>query len=298
AKEFWLEFDESGQLKNARINFSKWVGAGQVIMWGENETRVLDREQNTLTFIRDEIYTAKTFKAARQYDPKRAVESLHARQVKGEVKIEIIDMPSNEVDPIVVTGTYLSNTYVLEGSMPQMREVFFIDQTTKLVTAIEVYKLKDGEYEYLGVYEYEDYNQPFNTEIFSLEDEIPVGIMRIHEYSGDNIGLAKGDLSNNEIAVKVVREFFEALIAEDFAKAGQLFGGMPATEAQDKFGNLNVLRIASIGEPVQHNKPSSLRVPCTIEMEKDGETIEWQPDGPFVRQVYRHAGRWRIIGGI
>ncbi|MHC4463395.1 MAG: hypothetical protein ACYS30_18460, partial [Planctomycetota bacterium] len=24
AKEFWLEFDESGQLKNARINFSKW----------------------------------------------------------------------------------------------------------------------------------------------------------------------------------------------------------------------------------------------------------------------------------
>lgn len=88
------------------------------------------------------------------------------------------------------------------------------------------------------------------------------------------------------------------MIAEDFTKAGQLFGGMPATEAQDKFGTLNIVRIVSIDEPIHHQKPSSLHVPCTVEIEKDGEIVEWQPQGPFVRKVYQRPHHWRIIGGI
>ena len=51
--------------------------------------------------------------------------------------------------------------------------------------------------------------------------------------SNRTIGLEKGDLTNDEIAAKVAREFFEALIAEDYAKAGLLLEGMPAERMKE-----------------------------------------------------------------
>jgi len=293
-KEAWVEYDESGNISNVRVNYS-WPKQDMVQIWKGGKAQQWSKEHNTLTYLNDEIFSRKVLYFAQRYNPRGAIQYLYERQANGEITIEI-EEPSDKNRPITIMANYPPNTYLLGKDISAMREIFFVDQNTKLITAVEIYELKNDEY--VGIWRYYDYNKPFDAAIFTLQNEVPDAVIRIYEYASEDAGLEQGDLSDNEIAVKVVREFFEALIAEDFTKAGQLFGGMPATEAQDKFGNLNVLRIASTGEPVQHDKPSSLRVPCTIEMEKDGETIEWQPDGPFVRQVYRHAGRWRIIGGI
>ena len=152
-----------------------------------------------------------------------------------------------------------------------------------------------------GVWECPDYGEPFNSDIFNLKDEIPSEVMRIKHYTDadvSNLGLEQGAFTDEQIAFTVVQEFLKALIVKDYFKAGQLFGGMPADEAEERFGKLNVSRIVSINEPVKSEKPSGLRVPCTVEIEEEGEIREWQLEGPLVRRVYRHAGRWRIVGGI
>jgi hypothetical protein len=59
------------------------------------------------------------------------------------------------------------------------RDVLYVDQTTKLVTAIEVYELKDGRYEYNGVWKCYKHDQPFEAGIFDLEDEVPADVKRL-----------------------------------------------------------------------------------------------------------------------
>ena len=84
----------------------------------------------------------------------------------------------------------------------------------------------------------------------------------------------------------------------DIAKAGYLFGGMPAHEAEEKFGNLNVVQIISIDEPVLSENPRGYRICCSVELNRDGQIVEWQPKGPFIRQVEGKPHRWIIVGGI
>ncbi len=114
------------------------------------------------------------------------------------------------------------------------------------------------------------------------------------------VGLAQGKLSDEEIAVEVVRQFFEALIAGDYAKAGKLLEGIPSDKMQQMFGQIKFLRIVSIGPVAPHPIPETkgLVVPCTVEVEKDGEISQWKLERLGVRQVYNQPGRWTIFGGI
>ena len=114
------------------------------------------------------------------------------------------------------------------------------------------------------------------------------------------IGLEQGELSDNQIAVKLVRSFFEALIAYDYAEAGRIYQGIPADRLEQAFGK-SILRIISIGPPEKDPKyDGKLRVPCSLEMEKDGKITEWQPhpEGILVGPVENQPQRWTIYGGI
>jgi hypothetical protein len=105
--------------------------------------------------------------------------------------------------------------------------------------------------------------------------------------------MAKGDLSDKDIAVKVVREFFEALSAGDYTKAGMIDSGTSAAETEKHWKGFKILRIISVGEPLPHEPTDSLCVPCKIEIE-----TEFEPYGPFVRPVHNQPDRWEICGGI
>ena len=288
AKECWLEFDEMGKPKNVRINWSDWMGGGEIVVWNQDKTQIWQKKQNRLIIFNDEIYTSRIHNMAETDDPRLMVENLYQRQTKSEIEIEI-DEPSNKSEAIIVKATGLGEY--------TKRFVLFVDQATKLVTACEWYQFKDGQYEYKGVMEYYDYNVPIDTKMFSLDDEVPADVTRIDTKSQD-VGLAQGLLSDQEIAVKVVREFFEALIAEDYATAGQLWGGLAAAEVHKRWGKLKVVRIVSIGEPGPA-KPSKLfpkmqTVPYTIEIEKDGKTAQQQLKWLLVRPVLGRRDRWVI----
>ena len=295
-KEFWIEFYKDGEVKNVRMHMPEWDSpedGAKVTIWKENKAQVWFKKKKSLITIRDKTVAAHTLNFIKELDPKLVVQRLYyARQAQGIVEIEI-DEPSNKAEPIVVTAT------CLPGSLRAgWRLVLFVDRATKLVTAIEFYKLKDGKYQYVERIEYYDYNQPIDEQMFTF-DNLPDDVMRIDQTTQE-IGLEQGKLTDKEIAVKVVREFYEALIAKDYAKAGQLYGGVPATKMQERWQNINVLRIVSISEPIPHPYPGvgGFQVHCEIEIEKDGVKSILKPYGPGVRPVRGQSHRWNIHGGV
>jgi hypothetical protein len=226
-------------------------------------------------------------------DPKLIVEQLHDQNVKGLVKIEIDDSGKKE-NPIVVTVTYLP-----DSTKRGYRKVLFVDRDTYFTTKMELYVLKESEYSYYGVIKYFDYNVPIDERMFSLSDEVPKDA-RIIDKRTQDIGLEQGDLTDEEIAVKVVKEFIEALMAKDYARAGLLCGGALPAEIEKGWGRLKILRLISVDKPVKPEKPDrilprALRVPCTIEIEKDGRTIKY-PRSFYAHTVIGKRQNWEIGG--
>ena len=297
-KEFWIEFYRDGEVRNVRMHMPEWDSpedGAKVTIWKENKAQIWFKKKNTLITIRDKTVAAHTLNFIKELDPKLVVQRLYyAQQAQNQVEIEI-DEPSNKAEPIVVTAT------CLPGSLRAgWRLVLFVDRAKKLVTVIEFYKLKDGKYQYVERVEYYDYNQPIEAEMFSLDnDDIPADVTRI-DRTTQKIGLEQGNLTDKEIAVKVVREFYEALIARDYAKAGQLYGGWPADKTREEWEELNVVRIISIDEPIPHPYPGvgGFQVHCEIEIEKDGIKSILKPYGPGVRPVHGQPNRWNIHGGV
>ncbi len=80
-----------------------------------------------------------------------------------------------------------------------MREIFFVDQDTKLVTEVEIYELINDEYIGRGVWRYYDYNKPFDEAIFSIENEIPDDIFMLYQYGVEDSGLEQGDSNEKQI---------------------------------------------------------------------------------------------------
>jgi len=295
-KEFWFECDELGKIENARIHMPEWDSpddGAKAIVWNKNKVQVYLKRKNILFIYTDKTVADRMLKKVESCDPRLAVERLYEQETASTIKIEI-DEPSDKSKPIVVTATYLH-----ESSSPQRRKVLFVDQATKLVTAVEFYQLKYGEYQYTGAQEYYDYNQRIEAKMFTLDDEVPADVMRIDQ-TIQEVGLVQGDLTDEEIAVEVARQFFEALIAQDYAQAGKLMEGIQADRMRQELGHIKFVRIISIGPAGPHPNPKTggLVVPCTVEIVKDGQITEWKPECLGVRQVLNQPDRWTIFGGI
>jgi hypothetical protein len=263
------------------------MAGGEIVVWNQDKTQILNKKQNFLITFNDEIYTARVLTMAGRENPRLTFERLYERQAKGEIEIEI-EQPASKAEPIVVTATGLGDN--------TKRFVLFVDQATNLVTSLKWYQLKNGEYKYQGVMEYHDYNIPIGAKMFSLDDEVP-GDIKIIDTRVQDIGLAQGNLSDEEIATKVVREFLEALIVKDYTKAAQISGVPSPKKIKQGWGKLNVVRIVSIDEPTPPAKPSILfpnwqHVLCTIEIEKNGKEIQQQLKSFKVRPVLGRRERW------
>ena len=138
----------------------------------------------------------------------------------------------------------------------------------------------------------DEYNQEIDPQVFQLD--LPKDVVTIDQ-TNQTIGLEKGDLTNDEIAAKVAKEFFEALIAKDYAKAGILLEGIPAEKMKEMFGRYQFQRIVAVGKPAPGPIPAmkALRVPVTVEVDGKKQTF-----APLIRPVYSHPDRWGICGGI
>jgi hypothetical protein len=292
--ESWVEFDSSGQLRNMRFHKPAWMSPADgesVIVWKDNKMQLWIKKKNLLVTLRDREVAEQALAAMEQLDPKNAVALLQQEQEKGNVEIKI-DEPSDKTEPIIVTATSTEQ----DKDSHFQRVVLSVDQATKLVNVTELYSLKDGEYHREMTVEYYEYNRPIDERMFTLND-IPDNVIRADKTTQE-VGLAQGGLSDDEIAVEVIRQFLEALIARDYAKAGRLFSGVPAERIQKTYGPTKFLRIVSIGQPTKNIPTGQYKVPCEIEIEKDGQVSIWKPEHSYVRPVHGQPERWEITGGF
>ncbi|HBG77948.1 MAG TPA: hypothetical protein DDW84_03735 [Phycisphaerales bacterium] len=319
-QEFWCEFDEYGYVKNLRAEMPEWTDpcsddGTKSIIWKDDKAQIWLPKKNILVSIKNKSMATQICLLFQELDPKLAIERLNEKSLNGKAKIDISE-PSNVSEPIVVTVTSLQDealneAYVKESAAIRKEEdgtatshanslchrmILYVEQATNLVASIELYRLKDGDYQEIGTIEYFDYNQPIDAHIFTIKN-IPADVIVIDQASQE-VGLLQGRLSDKEIAVEVVRQFLEALIAKDYVKAGRLYSGLPAEKVEQNFGQVKFLRIISIGEPAPSALTGGYKVPCILEIEKDGKVTQWSPYGPFVRQVHGQKERWNICGGI
>jgi hypothetical protein len=286
--EIWAQFDDNRQLTNLSMNFLDTEDGPKDVVWHEGKAEVWFKAKKRIAVLREKDMLAKLKMSYEFFDPKRIVEEIYQAQGSKNVQIKIQE-PSAEGAPITITMT--------KKDSHDFQTVYKVDPETKLLQQSENYKLIDGEYKSLGRIRYLGYNNPADSEIFILKP--PADVIRIDQTTRE-VGLEQGNLTDEEVAEEVVRKFFEALIAENYAGAGQFFGGAPADFIQKTFGHLKFLRIISIGPVGPHPDPQTggLVVPCTVEIEHDGETAEWKLETIGVREVYNQPRLWSIFGGI
>jgi len=281
--EIWVQFDDNRQITNLRMNFSDTVDGPKDVVWHEGKAEVWFKAKKRIAVLIEKDILAKSKMYYESFDPKRIVEELYQAQGSENVQI-VIQEPSAEGAPITITMTK-------KGS-PDVRAVFKVDPETKLLQQEERYKLEDGEYKFLGRIRYLDYNNPADSEIFVLK---PAAAVIRFDQTAHDIGLAKGDMSDEESAVKLVRQFVEAAIAQDYTKASKLLANIPAGWVEEQpYQQEQVVRLISVGKPELNAEAGSLSVPCQVEVEKDGQTSV-QSIVFCVQQVYGQSGRWLII---
>lgn len=147
---------------------------------------------------------------------------------------------------------------------PDRQEVYEVNPTTKLAERVTYYGRQGDQWKEVKLIEYLDYNQPIGPKVFDLD--LPKDVMKTDQIKRPP-GLVKGDLTKEQIATKVAREFFEALIVKDYEKAGLIYSGIPAEKIRADHGRLNVLRILKIGNPTAglHPDPTALAVTVKVE---------------------------------
>lgn len=289
-KEAWVEYDQDGQLKKVRVDFLR---LNSVMVWNKGVTQYLKADPNELYLFEDMEYTDKILFFANGHDPRNAVKYFRKREAQGDVQIEIGE-PSGRPQLIPVTVTYEPNTYMIGKPSPQMRDVLHIDPGTKLVSYINVHVKDKDLWRNAGVWEYLDYNQPFDPDIFDLEKEIGEDTTRFNTL-GLDLGLEQEEMADREIAVRVAEEFLKAWKSKDYDRAVHIHGYITRANRDEVLQMLNesdLLQIVEIGEAVPAEQPMrGYCLRCTLEMQRDSTTrkSKWEI---YVRRFT--LKRWRI----
>ena len=231
-------------------------------------------------------------KVVLEFDPKNIVQNLQIRQQEGNMEV-LTEIPENKAEPILVTATVLPDR--------ETQIVLYVDQGTKLLLKEETFKLKNGDLVLVGTGEFYDYNQPIDPNMFTF-DNVPADVTRVDQV--DNVvGLEQGQMTDDEVAIEVVRRFWQAIIDGDYETAGQMLEGVPSSFIEENLIKklpFTAKKIISVGPVQPHPNPQTqgVVVPCTLEVERNGQTIQVPFDRIGVRQVYNQPGRWSIFGGL
>ena len=289
--EAWAEFDEWGQPVQLRMDFAKTEDGPKIVTWEDGKASVLFLRKRSYLTLYSPDQLQRMNRGLAVFNPRAIVDDLYEKEANDELTINVENSPTPG-GAIVFT--------VVTTDHPNVRRVFEIDSATKLLQKIENYRVGDGEDVLMGSLVYSGYNEPIDPDVFDLK--IPDDVIRI-DRTTQEVGLVQGDLSDKEIAIKVAREFFEAMIAKDWAKAGKIYSGVPADWMEKKFSGGTVastVRIVSIGEPTPHFMPGvgDFQVPCTVEIEKDGVKSVREFPRVAIRALSDQPGRWNIHGGL
>jgi len=211
---------------------------------------------------------------------------------RGEIILDVNE-PEQKNEPIVLVVTYPA-----ESLSANWKKVLYIDQATRLVKKVEKFEMRDGQFQHDCTTEFFTHNQQTDPEKFSIEGELPENVIWIDQ-TDKEIGLAQGDMTDEEIAKEVTLQVLKATNAGDFNKVGQLYLGVPGflVEKLSGGGGGNEFKIISVGPVHRDPDPDSniMVCPCKALGEEGGKYYEADMK-IHVQPVSGQPGRWMICG--
>jgi len=225
-----------------------------------------------------------------ELDPKLVFEKLYEQEKLGEVILDVNE-PEDKIKAIAITVTYPE-----ESISSGFKKVFYIDQATKLVKKIEKFQMTDNKYQHVRTAKFSNYNDEIDPMMFTFDGELPEDIVYL-DRSTEEIGLAQGEMSDEQVVAEVGQKFFEAIIAKDYDKAGLMWSGAPGSIIEKMFMGANLLKIISVGKSHPNTDPdqTSMIGLYKVLLEFDSQHFELEAN-TFVRRVSTQPDRWVISG--
>ncbi len=293
-KDTWLECDMNGNINRIRFNTpycGEPVGSLAFIGNGSHGEAWLGRHNLHLVgYDNPDRIFGFDFS---QVEPKGLIERLYKQQELGEIILDVNE-PREKNNPIIVTVSYP------EGSLSEnWVKILYIDQATKLVKKIEKFELRNGDYQHVTTTKFSDYNQAIDPAMFSFEEEIPDNAF-VLDVTDVEAGLLQSDMTDEEVVKEITRQFFEATIAGDFSRAGELYLGAPGDLIEQALMGITPLEIISIGPAKPETDPDSKEYVCSCKIlfKTNGQYHELNFSMVRVSQISsgNEPPRWIIIG--
>lgn len=287
-KDIWAQFDDKGNLLKMRSDFPDNPSDGpKIVLWQEGKAQVWFKRKNVLLTVDEPAILERYKMTIKDFDPRILLEGLYNRQKAGELKIQAAGTINGGVVSFLVTYK----------NQPDRQDVYKVTLATNQVESVEKFQLKDGKPVSLGKISFSDYNNPAVAAQFTLE--VPKDMLAIDQTRPD-IGLEKGTLSDKQIAAKVAQDFFTALIAGDYDKAGLLCGGINGPFLKKGLSKTPYQRIVKIGDPTPDpdKRTQALQVPCDVEVTSGSTGNLVKTQTLYIRPIYNHPNRWAISGGM
>jgi hypothetical protein len=289
--EFWFVCDQSGHVAKARYYLPVTEDGAKLITWTPERTEVWFKTKHGFLTLQTTNVEAWMQSLLDQSQPQLVTAKLKEAQATGKVEMDI-QQPADQAQPVKI---------VVVNKTKPLKQVYWIDQKSDLITSIENYGTGGGADVLQSKMEFLDYNVPIDDKMFSLRDQLPPDV-RIADQVTQVSGVAQGNLTDPEAAAQTARAFFQALIDKDYKKAGLVMGGELEQFTQKEYGQINVTAIVLAGPAVlQTNwEKRGYMVPCKVEItHADGQKSIWAST-PYVRpgDNEQHPDYWNITGGV
>jgi hypothetical protein len=290
--EIWLGCDEHGNVTRMRFqsdNVGEPVGSliiaggfGSSEAWLAKHNLHLVGYGNPSVLLRYDVY---------ELDPKFLFQRLFEQESRGEVIVDVNE-PMDKAEPIIVTVKYPQNS-----RSEKWKKVIYINQATKLVVKIDKYERRDHEYEHVKTFKFADYNQPIDPMMFTVDGDVSADA-KVVDMTDVEAGLLQDDMTDEEVANEITKQFFEAAIARDFYRAGQLYLAAPDFLVEQAFTGANVLEIISVGPAHPDPDPDSDAMICSCKFltESGGQYYEVNAWMVKVIKVDEDTNDWLICG--
>ncbi len=290
--ELWLGCDQQGNVTRMRLesdNAGDSVGS-LILAGGSNSTEVWLPKHNLHLVGYGDASIMLGFDVS-ELDPKLLIENLLEQQSRNEVIVDI-DEPAQKKDPIIITVTYPQSS-----RSENWKKVFYIDQADKLVKKIEKYELQNQQFQLVKTLRFSDYNQPIDQTMFTLTGDVPAGA-QVVDVSDVEAGLLQGNMTEEEVAIEITRQFFAAVIAKNYSRAGQLYLAAPDFLVEKSFMGANMVKIISVGPARPDTNPDSDSMICSCKAvaEFGGQYYKVDAWMVKVKRIDTDTNCWLITG--
>jgi hypothetical protein len=283
----WMEYNENSEPVRIRLSMPEWKNpqdGPKETVWEGNIAQVYMPKKKVFVVVGEKRILREMREIAAGLDAGSLFKIMVEQEKSGQRTVKIT-MPSKDEEPIIITSTGKS-----------VVKKFYIDSTTKLLTAMDTYAVDDNGNEKLQYRMECDYVRP-EGDMFSLE--VPEGTMKV-DMVNTVVGIPQGDMTDTQIAAEVVRQFWQALVDKDYQKAGGIYSGVPGEKLKAAFGQTRVTRVLSADEPVADTARAGVYdISCTVEFQT-GDKVELKTFKVFVGKGGdpSHPDNWMISGGI